>query len=359
MVKRNKITFDQVIRAIVAIAAVAIGIWLIDYLRHVLLPFCVACLIAYVLEPVVEWQQKRLHLKSHVIPVFLTLLEAAVVVVGLSAIIVPLTINEIEQLEKLIKASSGHSTPFLPPEVQEYIKSFRIENLRQYLDPQQLGGLFSKGTSVLSSTIGMVMHTIEWLLTFIYVIFIMLDYRRIMTGFRKVVPPKYRQKIYPILDDIKVNMNTYFRSQAVIAGCAAVFYSIGFSLAGLPLAIVMGLLTGILYMIPYVQYITLIPVLILCYLDSMTGATGFWTEFGKCIAVYVVSQCICDYILTPKIMGKSLGLNPAIILLSLSVWGTLLGIIGMIIALPMTALLIAYYKQYILSEPADKPTVRS
>ena len=354
MAQRKSITFDQVIRAIVAIAVVVILVWLINYLKNVLLPFCVACLIAYVLEPAVAYQQKRLKLKSRVIPVFLTLLETIVIVGGLACILIPLTVNEIQQLETLIKSSSGHSTPFLPPEVQDYItKNLNIENIRQYFDPQQLVNIFSKGTSVLSSTIGVVMHTIEWLLTFIYVIFIMLDYRQLMTGFRKVIPPKYRSKVYPIFDDIKVNMDRYFRSQAVIAGCAAVFYCIGFSIAGLPLAIVMGLLVGILYMIPYVQYVTLIPVVILCYLDSLTGATGFWSELSKCIAVYVFSQCVCDYLLTPKIMGKSLGLNPAIILLSLSVWGTLLGIIGMIIALPVTALLIAYYKQYILSEPDD------
>lgn len=352
---RKTITFDQVIRAIVAIIVIAVIVWLINYLKNVLLPFCVACLIAYVLEPVVEYQQKRLHFKSRVIPVFLTLLETIIVVVGIACIVVPLSIKEIDQLENLIKASSGHSTPFLPSDIQEYLRKYvNLENIKQYFDPKQLVDAFSKGTSVLTSTIGVVMHAIEWLLTIIYVIFIMLDYRQLMTGFRKIIPPKYRSRVYPIFDDIKDNMSTYFRSQAVIAGCAAVFYCIGFSIAGLPLAIVMGLVVGVLYMIPYVQYVTLIPVVILCYLDSLTGTCSFWSELGKCIAVYVVSQSICDYLLTPKIMGKSLGLNPAIILLSLSVWGTLLGIIGMIIALPVTALLIAYYKQYILSEPEDR-----
>lgn len=351
MAQRRTITFDQVIRAIVAIAITAVAVWLVNDLKNVLLPFCVACLIAYVLEPVVVWQQKHLKLKRRVIPVFLTLLEALVILGGIACIVVPLAIKEIEQLQTLIRASSDHPTAFLTPEIQDFVKSLNLEELRQYMDPQQLEGIFSKGTSVLSSTIDALMHTIEWLLTFIYVIFIMLDYRQIMNGFRQIIPPKYRAKVYPVIDNIKDNMNTYFRSQAVIAGCAAVFYSIGFTIAGLPLSIVMGLLTGILYMIPYVQYVTVMPVIILCYLDSLTGATGFWTEIGKCAAVYVVSQCICDYILTPKIMGKSLGLNPAIILLSLSVWGSLLGILGMIIALPVTALLIAYYKQYILSEP--------
>ncbi len=353
MVRRNLITFDQVIRAIVTIIAIAVLVWLVNYLRNVLLPFCVACLIAYVLEPVVTFQQNHFKMKSRVIPVFLTLFEAVIVVVGVACIVVPISINEINQLEDLIRASSGHSTPFLPPDIQEYItKHLSIENLRQYIDPQQIADLFSKGTSVLSATLDVIMRTIEWLLTFIYVIFIMLDYHQLMNGFRNIVPPRYRSKVYPVFDDIKVNMSLYFRSQAVIAACAAVFYCIGFSIAGLPLAIVMGLLVGILYMIPYVQYVTLIPVAILCYLDSLTGTAGFLSELGKCIVVYVVSQTICDYFLTPKIMGKSLGLNPAIILLSLSVWGTLLGIIGMIIALPLTALLIAYYKRYILTEKA-------
>lgn len=350
MPKRSPITFDQVIRAIVAIIAVGIAVWLINYLRNVLLPFCVACLISYVLEPVVEFMQQKLRLKGRAIPVLLTLLASIVVFGSIAWIVVPSALNEIDQLEDMIKASSGHPTHFLPPVIQEYItKNLNFESLRQNLNPQQIFDIFSKGTSVLSATIDFVMHTIEWLLTFIYVIFIMLDYRQLMSGFRNLVPPRYRARVYAVFDDIKDNMNRYFRSQAVIAACAAVFYCIGFSIVGLPLAIVMGMTVGILYMIPYVQYVTLIPVVVLCYLDSLTGAGAFWPELGKCVLVYVISQCICDYLLTPKIMGKTMGLNPAIILLSLSVWGSLLGIIGMIIALPATSLIIAYYKRYVIN----------
>ena len=135
-----------------------------------------------------------------------------------------------------------------------------------------------------------------------------------------------------------------------MAACAAVFYCIGFSIVGLPMAIIMGIVVGVLYMIPYFQYVTLIPVALLCYICSLTGEVGFWTELGKCALVYVISQCICDYVLTPKIMGKTLGLNPAIILLSLSVWGSLMGLVGMIIALPLTALMIAYYNEYVIKQ---------
>ncbi len=152
-------------------------------------------------------------------------------------------------------------------------------------------------------------------------------------------------------------MNRYFRSQLLIATCAAVFYCIGFSIVGIPMAVVMGILVGILYMIPYFQYVTLIPIIAICFINSMDGHVEFWKQLCECGLVYVVSQCICDYVLTPKIMGKSLGLNPAIILLSLSIWGTLLGIIGMIIALPLTTLCLAYYKKVIIEHrPLSDPT---
>ena len=100
-------------------------------------------------------------------------------------------------------------------------------------------------------------------------------------------------------------------------------------------------------MIPYFQYVTLIPVAVICVIFSLGGETSFISLFGSCLVVYLISQCICDYILTPHIMGKEMGMNAAIILLSLSIWGSLLGIIGMIIALPVSSLIMAYYEKYI------------
>ena len=232
--------------------------------------------------------------------------------------------------------------------VNRYINTIKIDEL---LESGKFETIVDTGTSVITSTLNFLFHTLEWLLMFIYVIFILVDYEHLMKGFRLLVPPKYRPIAYKVGDDIKNSMNRYFRGQALIALCAAVFYCIGFSIVGIPLAIVLGILVGILYMIPYFQYVTLIPVTLVCLIDSMGGHVGFWPQLGQCILVYVVSQCICDYVLTPKIMGKAMGLNPAIILLSLSVWGTLLGLIGMIIALPLTTLLLAYYQQYVLNRP--------
>lgn len=115
----------------------------------------------------------------------------------------------------------------------------------------------------------------------------------------------------------------------------------------LPLAVVLGLFIGLLNMVPYLQLISIVPTTLLCVVCSVDSGIDFWTIFLECMAVYAIVQVIQDLFLTPKIMGKAMGLNPAIILLSLSVWGTLLGFLGLIIALPLTTLLLGYYDEYL------------
>lgn len=355
MESQRPFTFDRVVRIIISIVFVVTAVWLIDLLKDVLLPFCVACLIAYMLEPIVNLNRRWMHTKGRVLAVFVTLIEVTVLVGIISYFFIPSVIKEIEHLKVIIDTYSAHSDGAdqegsLSAIVHKYL---RPEMLYTYVDSEHLGTIINKGSSIISGAIDLLMHTIEWLLTFVYIIFIMLDYDHITKGFRLMVPPRYRKTVYRVGHDIKTSMNSYFRNQALLALCAAVFYCVGFSIIKLPLAIVMGITVGVLYMIPYFQYITLIPITALCLITSLGGEQSFWPMMMKVLMVYVTSQCICDYILTPKIMGKAMGLNPAIILLSLSVWGTLLGLIGMIIALPLTTLLMAYYKEYIIDRPAS------
>ncbi|MCM1075818.1 MAG: AI-2E family transporter [Bacteroides sp.] len=356
------ITFDRVMRYLFTAAVIAGIVWLVNTLRNVLLPFFLACLISYILDPIVEFCLTRLRMRWRIVAIFFTLISVAAVLFGLAYIFVPSIIKELHEMGTMINDYSrrGDPMPFVPKELHDYLVGyFNDDTMQKLLDNQHFETLLSKGTSLISASISFLLHTLEWFLTFIYVIFILLDYKSLMRGFSLMIPPKYRHIAYKIGNDIKNSMNRYFRGQAVLALCAAVFYCIGFSIVGIPLAIVMGIIVGILYMIPYFQYVTLIPVALICLIASMDGDVTFWSEMGKCLLVYVVSQCICDYVLTPKIMGKAMGLNPAIILLSLSVWGTLLGLIGMIIALPLTTLLIAYYEEYVIDIDKDKTDMLS
>lgn len=351
---------DRTVRLIIGVAIAITAVWLLGVLKNALLPFFLACLIAYILEPIVEMNRSLLGFKKRIPAVFITLIDGLIIAGVLFMIFFPLLLKEVEQMSYLLKTyeSKSQTFPILPENIGIYLEhKINLKSLVYELENGRLGVMINKGANIISSSIATLLHSLEWLITVIYVIFILLDYQRLGKGGTLLIPQKYRKPVVQIMTDVKFYMNKYFRSQLLISCCAAILYTIGFSIVGLPMAIIMGLLVGVLYMIPYFQYITLIPVALICFITSLDGHVDFWGLLGKCGLVYVVSQCICDYVLTPKIMGKSMGLNPAIILLSLSVWGTLLGILGMIIALPLTTLLLVYYKKLFIDHlPLSSPT---
>ena len=116
------------------------------------------------------------------------------------------------------------------------------------------------------------------------------------------------------------------------------------------MAIGLGILIGILDLVPYLHTFALIPTAFLAGLKALDTGQNFWVVFGLALLVFAVVQVIIDMVVTPKIMGKQMGLNPAILLLSLSVWGALLGFIGLIVALPLTTLIMAYWQRYVTKE---------
>ena len=332
-------TADRIMRLIIGLVITGLLVWLIRYLSNVLLPFFVACLIAYLLQPIVEFNRRLVGCKGRVIPSILTIIDVTVVLGLVVYMFLPSVIHELDSLGDIIRSvtSGQRAMPRFHKSVVDFIaKYFDPDNLASFLDGSHLQTLMSQGSSIIEESLSVVMDMISWFLTLIYILFILIDYPAISNGFKLIIPRKWRPGVLKVIYEVQDYMDRYFRGQGVVALCAAVFYCIGFSIV----------------MIPYFQYVTLIPVAVICFICSLTGEVTFASMFGRCIMVYVVSQCICDYIITPHIMGKEMGMNPAVILLSLSVWGSLLGIIGMIIALPVTAILMTYYQRYI-SDPAD------
>ncbi len=353
MQNRNYVSYwniDRIMKLIIGIAITVAVICLLRYLKNVLLPFFVACFIAYIMQPLVAMNRRMLHEKGRAFSSILALVEVLGVISLIVYLFLPHVLNELDTLNGIIHdVNSGKRA--IPHEYASIItwieESLDIDKLKSMLSEVHLDTLIRKGVSLLGESLNVIAEVLEWALTIIYILFILIDYPQIARGFKLIIPHKYRDRVMPIVHEVQTNMDHYFRGQGCVAVCAAIFYCIGFSIVGLPLAIPMGILVGILYMIPYFQYVTLIPVAVICFIYSLGGDVSFLSLFGKSLLVYVISQSICDYILTPHIMGKELGLNPAVILLSLSVWGSLLGIIGMIIALPVTSMIMSYYEKYI------------
>ena len=348
-------TFDRVVRMIITALVALVVIWLVYRLRGVLLPFCVAVLIAYLLEPFGQFNRRLLKLKGRLIAIFVTLFEVTFLFGLLCYFVVPMITSEMTHMAHLLReySSSAPDTPFLPESVHALIKKYvdfeSIATLILHHEDQikLMENVITSTWSVLTSGISMIIGLLSWFIVFLYVIFIMLDYERLAKTLRHMVPPSCRSTVFRISGDVQKSMNHYFRGQALVAFSVGVLFSIGFMIIGMPLALVLGMFIGLLNMVPYLQLISIIPTTLLCLVCSVDSGVDFWVIFWECMAVYIVVQAIQDLILTPKIMGKAMGLNPAIILLSLSVWGSLLGFLGLIIALPLTTLLLAYYDEYI------------
>lgn len=353
---RRPYTFDRVVRIVFTVIAVVATIFVLDLLKGVLLPFLVACLIAYMLEPVVKWNMHWTHLKSRFIPVVLTLLEASALVTIFCLIFIPYIINETTEMADLVKkyATSQIDIPYISDNIHQFIrKNLDLHSINKLLSTSQwqnvVKEMLSSSWNFLSSSLAFIFGLASWLVVILYVIFIMLDYERLMLSFRQLVPIRSRLRVYKVFKDVETAMNRYFRGQFIIASCVGILFAIGFLIIGLPMAVVLGLFIGMLNMVPYLQLISLPITAILCIVATVVTGVDFWVIFWESMAVYIIVQAIQDLLLTPKIMGKAMGLNPAIILLSLSIWGALLGFIGLIIALPLTTLILSYYNQYIVN----------
>lgn len=355
--ERKKITFDSFIRAVI-LGAIIIGVlMLLKRLSGVLLPFFLAWLIAYLIYPLVSFFQHKLRLKNRIISIFCALFTLSVIGSVAFYLLVPPMIQEFLRVKDLLIEyfSTTHTASNVPTTLSEFI--------RQNIDLHFLEQMFSQENildalkvtvpklwSLISESINLLFGFFTVFLILLYIVFILLDYESISEGWAHLMPKKYRKTVTGILNDVKDGMNRYFRGQALVALCVGILFSIGFLIIDFPLAIGLGLFIGALNMVPYLQIIGFVPTIMLAILKAADTGDNFWIIIASATAVFIVVQIIQDGYLVPRIMGKITGLNPAIILLSLSIWGSLMGMLGMIIALPLTTLMLSYYQRYIINQ---------
>lgn len=355
--ERKKITFDSFIRAVI-LGTIIIGVlMLLKRLSGVLLPFFLAWLIAYLIYPLVSFFQHKLRLKNRIISIFCALFTLSVIGSVAFYLLVPPMIQEFLRVKDLLIEyfSTTHTASNVPTTLSEFI--------RQNIDLHILEQMFSQENildalkvtvpklwSLISESINLLFGFFTVFLILLYIVFILLDYESISEGWAHLMPKKYRKTVTGILNDVKDGMNRYFRGQALVALCVGILFSIGFLIIDFPLAIGLGLFIGALNMVPYLQIIGFVPTIMLAILKAADTGDNFWIIIASAAAVFIVVQIIQDGYLVPRIMGKITGLNPAIILLSLSIWGSLMGMLGMIIALPLTTLMLSYYQRYIINQ---------
>lgn len=411
MIENDKpYTFDRVIRLLLT-AGILIGLFvLLRYLSDVLVPFAAAVIIAYLLNPLVTRIEKRT--KRRGLAVLATLAGLSVLGLALLALVIPLMGGQLRRFDQSIRhlradlpdapeVESVPATSALVATTQPAIegtsslgleelweawgeyrrtkgqapRSERLETLYGRLDGTQVGALTEEaaafvktqefralvidaarrvavgGLTVVNFAVEFVLGLTVLVVVGIYLVFLLLDFNEYARTAKGLLPPSVRDGVLAFIDEFEVAMRRYFRGQSFVAISVGVLFSIGFSIIGLPMAVPLGLFVGLLNMVPYLQIVALVPAGLLAVLGSIETSGSLVGSLGLVLLVFAVVQVLQDAIIVPRIMGKATGLRPVAILLGVFVWGKLLGFFGLLLAIPLTCLGIAYYRRHILTSP--------
>ena len=353
MMKYQEIPLGRFLRIILVVVVVALFYFALDSLSSVLLPFAVAWLLAYLLHPMVCFVQNRMRVRYRLPSILLVLFFLALLVAGVFMLIVPSMAQEAEIFKNICVSflNNNIKNPSIPPAVVDFVRKFADEEgligLLQSSGLQDfMQTILQRTQMVLVGTVDVIYRLFGVFVTLLYMFFILLDYERLADEWPLYLPVRWRNLAGKLSKDLTDGMNQYFRGQALVALCVGVLFSIGFVVIDFPIAIGFGIFIGVLNLVPYLQIISLAPMVFLSLLKAANTGDNFWVVFMSALAVLCIVQAVQDLLLVPYIMGRRMNLHPAVILLSLSVWGKLLGILGMIVALPLTTLLLGYLKRY-------------
>ena len=363
-------TFGRVVQ-LALFAGLAWGlVLLLDYLSDVLLPFVTGLVVAYFLDPVTNRVQHVI--KQRVLAALFTLVSITLAVSLVVWFMVPMVGNELADMGRTVSKMAANTElaqaakEHLPENVWEEVNEIlKRDDVKRYLTSDGAVQM-AKDTAkkllpgvwgVLSGAANVLTFITGLLVIMLYVVFLLIDYHNMAARWRDYLPPSMRDDVSGFVEEFIQATNRYFRSQALVACCVAVLFAIGFSIIGLPLAILMGIFIGLLNMVPYLQIVGTIPCLLLAGLKALEQGDNFLGALGLVLLVFGVVQLIQETVLVSRFQGEAMGLSPAIILLSISVWGKLLGFLGLILALPLTCLGLTYYRRYLWKfEPAGEPS---
>lgn len=355
------IDFDRFVRGLLFLAVITVLVLGLRWLSPVLIPFFAAWAIAWILAPVVNFFQSTCRLRSRVLSVLITLALLIGLASAVAWLIIPPLIDGVTQIKEALLSylASGHIRNIHLPEWLDHL-------MQQWLDQEKIQSMLRSDNlmktiretlphvwNMLVSTANLVMSLVGAAFGALYLFFLLLDYDYYTTAWINWLPRTQRNFFRRLSEDLGNNMRGYFRGQALVALSNCVMFTLGFWIIGLPMPLGMGLFVGLISFIPYVQVVGFAPAAVLALMEMSDTGRSFWGLMALVLLVYIVVQVLQDTVFTPRIMGKIMGLSSAMVLLSLSIWSYMAGIIGLIIALPLTTIIFAYYKRYILKEPDD------
>ncbi|PIQ96340.1 MAG: hypothetical protein COV67_10105 [Nitrospinae bacterium CG11_big_fil_rev_8_21_14_0_20_56_8] len=325
-----------------AFAGLVLTCVLAYYARRVLTPFLVALALAYLLDPVVDLLER--WKLSRTVAVLLLMLVFFLLSLGMVLILFPLLRIQAEKfihdLPQYITVIQGWIQPIV-----DRIAGMDQEKIREVLNQalERLGQLplrlLSASTSFLWDSLSGLLNIVLFLFSLFIIpvatFYLLRDFDLIWERVMKLVPPRFRDQVMETVREIESTLAKFVRGQLMVAVTLGGLYSIGLFLCGTPMGLFIGILAGFASMIPYLGLVVgFVPAALMTYIQYQD-----WLLVGGVALVFAVVQALEGMVLTPRIVGDTLGLHPVVILLAVLLGAEFFGFMGVLLAVPMVAVL--------------------
>ena len=343
----------------IALAVVLAVLW---WLGDVIMPFVLGGAIAYVLDPVAD-RMERLGL-SRVQAVILIALGAILVFVILILLIIPLLIQQAGQLidttPQLFNQFQGWLTTQFPG-LLDADSTIRAQLLKIGEAIQERGGELLQG--LLTSAMSLINILVLLVVVPVVAFYLLLDWDRMTSRIDDLLPRDHAPVIRGIMVDIDRTLASFIRGQGLVCLILGTFYAGALMIAGLNFGLVIGFTAGMISFIPYV--------------GSLVGGTlaiglalfqfwGDWLHIGVVVGIFVFGQFVEGNFLSPKLVGGSVGLHPVWLIFALSVFGSVFGFVGLLVAVPVASIIgvvtrffIGHYKHGLLYQGSTGDPLRA
>lgn len=357
---KQPFTLDRTVRLLIGLLILVLVFAFLSLVWEVLLPFLLAGIFAYVVMPLVRFVQTKLYVRRRGVAVCIVFVLIGILTFAGISYLVPAIESEVSKTIQALQQYSGKDgllEMVIPADVlAQWRQTFRLGNITHDLTPERIAEftktLWDQTSGIISGTLSIFSWSLVFAMGLVYFLFIMIDFEGLARGFVDLFPAHMRSTVEGVGREFDYFMNSYFRGQALIALSVGVLCMIVFHIIGLPMATALGIFIGLLNFIPYLQALGLLPLALSAILmGAQTGQNVFLCLLlagGGMFAVQVIQETI----LVPRIMGSSMGMRPSLILLSLAIWGSLLGFFGLLVALPVTMALYSLYMRYVLQDKA-------
>jgi len=331
------------------LAVWAAFVFLLIALGPVLTPFLAAAIFAYALNPGVD-RLDRLRLGRLRMPRSLSVLIVVVLFFGaitaLVLIVLPVLQKEIPMLQAQIPAFLAKANDLLAPRLQELGVKVRLDSagIKQLASEQLAASGDALWSAVLNSVRVGGTAVLGWLATVtlvpVVLFYLLLDWHAMLARVANCVPRRYIEATMGMAREVDTLLAQYLRGQLLVMLVLAAYYSAALAIAGFDVALPVGIITGLLVFIPYLGFgLGLVLALISAVLQFSD-----WSGLVAVAIIYGCGQVLEGFFLTPRLVGERIGLNPLAVIFALLAFGQLFGFVGVLLALPTSAVLMVAFK---------------